>query len=484
MPSDAWFQAAGDFRFSINMRSDREQRAGVVGSTSLALGRASSRAAKDRSVMRIAKRRLLDRDANALFAIPSVAVSMLVFAYSTRFGSVSILLFYAFWLPLFLAAPSILLVGAGRVVPLLVLPGFAALSTLWSDVPSATLRGAIQYGTTVFCGLVAARVVSMPSLAAGGMLGGLAVLAYSAANGGYAYDVVDGTYAFNGAFASKNQLGYFCSVTFLFSLAVLVLYRASAAWRLVATATCLFALALLWKSDSATSTLSLGFSVGVLALAVVVAMLPPVPRSAAICVILFGGVTVAAAAIYAGAFDATLSAFGKDTTLTGRTFLWQEGLAQGAEHPLSGLGYYAFWTPGRPAAEILWETFYITGKTGFHFHNTLIEAYVALGVPGVALVGGLTLALVVMAVLTVWQRTATVTSALCAALALLFVLRSAVEIDFFTPYTLGSFLVPFLLLNMMDRFAEEGRGWSAHRLRRIVPVPPARPARRGTVQSP
>jgi exopolysaccharide production protein ExoQ len=433
--------------------------------------------------MRIPKRRLLDRDANALFAIPSVAVSMLVFAYSTRFGSASILVFYACWLPLFLIAPSILLMGATRVAPLLVLPALAALSTLWSDVPTTTLRGAIQYGTTVFCGLVAARVVSMPSLAAGGMLGGLLVLAYSAANGGYSYDVVDGSYAFNGAFASKNQLGYFCSVTFLFSLAVLVLYRAGFGWRLVAAATGLFALALLWKSDSATSILSLAFSVGVLGVAVAVAMLPPVPRSAAILAILFGSVALAAAAISAGAFDATLAAFGKDTTLTGRTYLWREGLAQGAQAPLSGLGYYAFWTPGRPAAEILWEEFYITGRTGFHFHNTPIEAYVALGLPGVALVGALTLALVVMALLTVWQRSATATSALCAALALLFVLRSAVEIDFFTPYTLGSFLVPFLLLNMMDRFAEDARGRAGYRPRRVRPI--ARPiALRGRAQTP
>lgn len=403
--------------------------------------------------MQIPQRRLLDRDANAAFAIAAVAVSIFVFAYSIRFGQLAILAFYALWLPVFLLRPRILLDGAHRVLPLLVLPAVAALSTLWSDVPATTLRAAIQYGTTVFCGLLAARIVSVPNLAAGGVLGGLAVLVYSAFNGSYAYDAVDGTYAFNGAFGSKNQLGYFCSLAVLFSAAVLLLYRAAWGWRMIALITAALAIVLLRMSDSATSILSLAFAVCILGIALGLAMLPPRIRDAAIVILVSGGVVLAAVALYLGAFDATLAAFGKDTTLTGRTYLWREGLSQGDENPLVGLGYYAFWVPGRPHAEALWEQFYISAKTGFHFHNTLIEAYVALGIVGVLLVGALTVALVVLALITVHRGTAAASSALCSALALLFVLRSTVEIDFFTPYTAGSFLVPFLLLGMADRLA-------------------------------
>lgn len=400
--------------------------------------------------MQIPQRRLLDRDANAAFAIAAVALSMPVFAYSIRFGQISILVFYALWLPLFLLRPQILLHGVHRVLPLLLLPALAALSTLWSDVPATTLRAAIQYGTTIFCGLIAARVVSLPILAAGGMLGGLAVLIYSALNGGYAYGVVDGSYAFTGAFASKNQLGYFCSLTILFSGAVLMVYRARLAWRAIAGLTCGFALVLLAMSDSATSILSLAFAACILAASLGLALLTPRTRTAAIAVLVFGGLALGATALYLGAFDATLAAFGKDTTLTGRTYLWQEGIAQGHENPLAGLGYYAFWTHGRPGAEALWEQFYIASRTGFHFHNTLIEAYVGLGLLGVLLVAGLMVALIWLAILTVNRNGAAGSSALASALALLFVLRSGVEIDFFTPYTAGSFLVPFLLLKMAD----------------------------------
>ncbi|SES36926.1 exopolysaccharide production protein ExoQ [Tranquillimonas rosea] len=419
--------------------------------------------------MNVPKRHLLDPEANAAFVIPAIALSFFVFAYSQLFGQVSILAFYGCWLPAFIAAPGMLIWGAQRVLPLLVLPAVATLSVLWSDVTSGTLRGGIQYGTTVFCGLVAARLTSIPNLAAGGVIGGLLVLIYSALNGSYAYDVVDGTYAFNGAFASKNQLGYFASLTLLFSFAVCFLYQASALWRAVAVAAAALALVLLQLSDSATSMLSVMFSFGVILAGRVLIGLPPRLRNAAIFVLICGGLALAAAALNLGAFDAVLGAFGKDTTLTGRTYLWQRGIEIGGEQPYLGLGYYAFWTPGRTAAEELWETFYITGKTGFHFHNTLIEGYVGLGLLGVVLLGALTLALVIMAVLTVRRTTAPGTSLLCAALALLFVLRSAVEIDFFTPYTAGSFLVPFLLLNMADRYAMDrsaGEEWPVIRLRR------------------
>ena len=81
-----------------------------------------------------------------------------------------------------------------------------------------------------------------------------------------------------------------------------------------------------------------------------------------------------------------LGAFGKDSTLTGRTYLWAEGLAAAGAAPTFGTGYYAYWVQGFPEAERLWEEFYITSRSGFHFHNTYIEALVELGVVGFALV--------------------------------------------------------------------------------------------------
>lgn len=400
--------------------------------------------------MQIPRHLIFDTEQNTIYVVPAIALSLFVFAYSIRFGQISILAFYACWLPPFLVTPRLLLERPLPVFLLLLLPTYAAASTLWSDVPTVTLRAAIQYGTTVFCGLVAARMTSVPNLALGGTIGGLLVLLYSAASGNYSYDAVDGSYAFSGAFGSKNQLGYFATLALIFGAALLVVFRSRRwVWPLAA-ATAALAAAMLWISDSATSLISAALALLTIALARALVSLAPVLRRAAIAVLLSASVAAALAAARLGAFNAVLAAFGKDTTLTGRTYLWSQGLEIGSGNPAVGLGYNAFWTHGRPAAEHLWEAFYITSRTGFHFHNTLIEAYVGLGLVGVALVATLSLSLFLMPLRAVLPRTASGSTLICAGLSLLFLVRSAVEVDFLTPYTAGSFLVPFVLLRMAD----------------------------------
>ena len=128
---------------------------------------------------------------------------------------------------------------------------------------------------------------------------------------------------------------------------------------------------------------------------------------------------------------------------------WSRGLEFAQSHQVAGLGYYAFWIPGRAEAEELWTEFHILAQTGFHFHNTLIEGYVGLGLIGVAFLGLWSLMLLVLPLVAMLQ-TRTRAMAVIAGLSVLFLVRSLVEIDFFTPYTAGSFLVPSLLLRLLD----------------------------------
>jgi len=400
--------------------------------------------------MQIDPGRYLDPDRNAITMIPAIALSMMVFAYSVIFGPISVLMFYGFWLPAFLLRPQLLLRQSGLVIVLLLIPFVATLSMFWSQAPSTTMRAGIQYGTTVFCGLIAARLVSVSNLMVGGLLGGLLVLLYSWFNGSSAYDVVDGTYTFVGAFGSKNQLGYFASLTILFAIGVGIIFRAVWGLRLLAALIGLFAAQVLLMSDSATSVLTLLFAIGIVFIARGLFALPEALRRLTILVLMALGLAIALSAVQLGAFDAILSAFNKDPTLTGRTYLWNRGITIGGENPFLGLGYNAFWIHDHPPAEELWREFYITGRTGFHFHNTLIEAYVGLGMLGVAIMGLLTLSLLVFPIRVMMNRHATGGAIMCAGLSLLFLVRSTVEIDYFTPYTAGSFLVPFLLLKMSD----------------------------------
>lgn len=405
--------------------------------------------------MNIDRRVIFDPDANAIYVVPAIAWSVFVFAYSTEFGQIAILGFYALWLAPFLLSPELLAHGFRRVLPLLLLPLLAVLSTLWSDTPATTLRASIQFATTVFCALIVARMCSVPNLVLGGLIGGIFVLLYSYWEGEYAYDFIDGSYAFSGAFGSKNQLGFHASLTIIFALSIIFIFYASTLWRLLAAAIGALAAWTLYLSDSATSVLTLILALVTIMMARGIFALPRQFRSATVLALFCVLLAVVGLALQLGALDAVFEAFGKDTTLTGRTYLWNQGILFGQETPAFGLGYNAFWVHGRPEAEDLWFEFYIGGRSGFHFHNTLIEAYVGLGVLGVALIGAITAALVIMSIRAVSNRSDTGSAAVMAGLALLFVSRSFVEIDFFTPYTVGSLLVPYLLLRMADQYVFE-----------------------------
>ncbi len=393
---------------------------------------------------------IIDPERNTAYVVPAIVASMVTFAYSVSFGPLVILAFYGCWILPFALAPRILLARPGPVVLLLLVPFFFALSVLWSDAPSTTLRASIQYGITFFAGLVAARITSVANLALGGTIGSLLILTYSATNGGYSYDYIDGSYAFNGAFSSKNQLGYFATLAIVFSLSLIWVFRTRGALKPVSAATGLMGIVMLWMSDSATSLLSAFAAFSAILFVGFVLLLAPWLRRAAVFLAVTGGAAMAVASYRLGAFDAVLAAFGKDSSLTGRTYLWSKAFEFGASQPVLGLGYNAFWTRGRPEAEVLWQEFYITGRTGFHFHNLLIETYVGTGLVGLGLVVGLCLLLILMPLRAALSRGGVGSLMLISGLSVLFVVRSVAEVDFVTPHTVGTFLVAFALLRLFD----------------------------------
>jgi len=76
------------------------------------------------------------------------------------------------------------------------------------------------------------------------------------------------------------------------------------------------------------------------------------------------------------------SAFGKDATFTGRTYLWYRASELIKEKPALGMGYNAFWLQGNVDAEGLWQYGGISNRSGFTFHNTLFEILVTMGWAG------------------------------------------------------------------------------------------------------
>lgn len=391
--------------------------------------------------MKIAKGLLLDPERNFWFGTAAVAVSFFAFAYSTRFGPLLILAYYACWLPL-------IFIDQRRFFDIFVrswwILGFvmlACLSTFWSAAPGNSLRGGVQYLSHIACALIAARVLHIRTLTLGGLIGIALVLAYSLVDGTYNYDPIDGTYSMVGAFSSKNQLGFFASVGVYLAYVALIPLHERSLWSIAAVIVGAMSAYCLLASQSATSIIASAAVLAACLCLYVMLRFAPLARK---FLILFGVVFAligAFAAFNLGAFDAVLGAFGKDATLTGRTYLWSEGIAAFREHPIFGMGYQAYWVQGFADAERLWEEFFIESRTGFHFHNTFIETLVELGLVGLLLLVPILLSSLFAPLGRAISNRHDVQAHILFGFGILLAVRSAVEVDVINPYVIGSFLL-------------------------------------------
>ncbi|MEL6827623.1 MAG: O-antigen ligase family protein [Pseudomonadota bacterium] len=80
-----------------------------------------------------------------------------------------------------------------------------------------------------------------------------------------------------------------------------------------------------------------------------------------------------------------LTSLGKDTTLTGRTDLWEQALLTHQENPWFGVGAAGFWQYDTGAAQTLVENLNMKPGTALGFHNSYLEVLVHLGLVGLTI---------------------------------------------------------------------------------------------------
>jgi O-antigen ligase len=132
------------------------------------------------------------------------------------------------------------------------------------------------------------------------------------------------------------------------------------------------ALWLLWVADSATSTAAL--AVGVAALVWLRVWLT---RGSRVTLLANGFVASLITIAWLGQ-SSVIAALGRDTTLTGRTNLWQEFTAL-VENPVFGTGFESFFIGWR--ATLLWERYWWHPNEA---HNGYLEVYLTLGLCGLS----------------------------------------------------------------------------------------------------
>lgn len=319
-------------------------------------------------------------------AIAFVAASTVIMAYGGILGPVSILVFYAIWLPR-IHLRGVPVVSFNRSTALSLLFAFwCCLSVAWSSYASTTLYSALEYASLIVCAMIMAERVRTKAFLKGVIYGSSITLIASLASGRYGVDPFTGNSSLVGLFGSKNMVGLFADILILSALLLSPNIKGSVAKAVNCLLPGILGLICLHQSKSATSVLALAATLAMLSVMYAVTRMPKNSRWITFTLVATWVVALFAVGHMLDWEKEILRAFGKSSNLTGRTDLWEKGIQYGTEHFLLGQGFNAFWVKGYLPAEHLWFKFGIYHRGGFHFHNLFVNTFVETGIVGATLV--------------------------------------------------------------------------------------------------
>ncbi len=376
-------------------------------------------------------------------------------------GSLAALTFMGCGALLIVSNPSQSLESLRRWWPVLLLPVYCMLTSLWSLYPSNSLRYGLQLTFTLAVAVVITGRVSTSTLMRLMFvvygIGVVASLAFGKTGLGGAWV---------GVFGSKNAVAAHIAVFALISVAIAADRHSPVVLRLLAVGGAVLSGPLLALAQSAGAILMLVPCMAVILLTLLIARLTGMQKVFVVVMLVIVGAAMALLLMVAGdtLLAEVLEGSGKDATLTGRTDLWATGLSFIAERPLQGLGYRSFWVIGFAPAEELWAMFDVPSGAGFNFHNTYISNAVEIGLIGLLLqviiiYGGA----IAMAAYTFARPNAA--NALLLALQALMILRSFIEVEVFFEFSIRSIMGIATLIYAMQGLSAL-RGQSSAPMRR------------------
>ncbi|WP_092647588.1 O-antigen ligase family protein [Jannaschia faecimaris] len=263
----------------------------------------------------------------------------------------------------------------------LLYPALCLLSVLWSDVPTQTLRFSLQLMFSVMIAvLIGMRFTLDQIFIALTAVLFITVLSSLANFGGAFTPAYDHRNNFKGIFLSKNVLGHrtvLFTVTCVFGVFLISGLRLGL--RLALLAALGVNVFLISISGSATAV---GLS-GILAVGGILIWVMLGWRGGWTVVFALATLPLALALFLSLGFSISplsglLELLGRDTTLTGRTVLWDFAIRHLDENPLLGFGANGFWThPAFQNQIIALQSQYGEGVGGFH--NLILELLIMLG---------------------------------------------------------------------------------------------------------
>ena len=266
-------------------------------------------------------------------------------------------------------------------LPVLSLCGLAMLSALWSQNPSLTVRRSIMLLAPALFALILyvrysrEQILRMLIIAGGIAAVSSIFVAVFFPEYGFDHTFADGVW--QGIFPQKNVCARAC-VFFMLPAVVMIGRRGTF------FASCVFLLLTLVLAKTQSKT-GLVFALILIAAMLVFRVIPQLPGREVMLSSIFAITCCAVCAVLLSThFDQFMSLLGKDSTLTGRTQIW-EGVTQAiAKRPSLGYGYSAFWLgmKGESANVVVAARWIVPAA-----HNGLLDLWLQLGSVGLLLFG-------------------------------------------------------------------------------------------------
>lgn len=267
---------------------------------------------------------------------------------------------------------------ASRNVLFWALIGFAFASIFWSYVPDVTLRRLVAFsGTTMFGIYLSSKYTIEEQLKLLVWTFGIAVLlSFVFAIALPQYGLESGVHAglWRGIYSHKNTLGVNMATSSIIFLIMAINSKVKRALLWIGFCSSVILVILSGASSSLANVLIIVLiyffcQLFRLRLTIQIPLL--------ICLIIIG---VWTNILVTNNLDFLLGLLGKDSTLTGRTELWQLTWASIQKEYWLGYGYRAFWTEGNSEASIINTTLSWIVP---HAHNGLLQLWTNLGLLGV-----------------------------------------------------------------------------------------------------
>ncbi len=320
--------------------------------------------------------------------------------------------------------------AVARCWPLFLLPILCTISAIWAPSMNEALRKGFSLALTALVAIyVATRIPGRKILLAYFLAELIAAVISLRTN------TIDSQGAWTGMFGQKNFFAVNMFILYVAALG-LILDRENGRWiRRIAMAGAPLALLLVVLAKSGTTTLLvLATTAAMLGQTLVWQPASKIPNARALIVMGFAvvgllGAYVAFGILQIDLMKEVLGALGKDSTLTGRTMLWELAERSMAEHPWTGLGANGYWRVEHGMANSI--TAILQGAerfSSFSFHNAYYENGVSYGYPGYWATVILSTWACASAGMN-WARNQTAVNAAFLMFALMIVLRSTSEAD-------------------------------------------------------